>query len=140
VVTTELCIGEEYCSYSGQTEHQVQSLAGWGRFDYITPPPSFSKSMLALMPQLTLLRDAVEAMVKILVCDPASVVVVLTRAEGSAALHVYTSKRDLGVVIGKQGRTAKSLRALTNAASRRIQTVVSLDISEVKVTVLPAAA
>jgi predicted RNA-binding protein YlqC (UPF0109 family) len=80
--------------------------------------------MSYLMP----LRDAVDGMIKTLVQDPDSVEIFLTTGEREDVLHIVTSERDRGVVLGKQGRTIRALRVFVQAASRKVDRVVSLDI------------
>ena len=80
------------------------------------------------MAGLNKLRDAVHAIVTSIVRDPDSVSVQMTRGEGKAALLVVTSKDDLGLVIGKQGRTVRALRILIQAAAKRMDNVISLDV------------
>ena len=46
------------------------------------------------------------------------------------SFELRVHKEDLGRVIGKQGRTAKSLRTILNAAASRIQHKASLEIIE----------
>jgi len=45
-------------------------------------------------------------------------------------LEVRVAKEDLGRIIGKQGRTAKSIRMLLNAAASRTNRRVVLEIVE----------
>ena len=80
------------------------------------------------MPQLIRLRDAVHEMIKALVRDPDALVVSLIRGEWEDVLHVVTSERDIGSVIGKQGHTVRALRVLVQAAGRRVDRVVTLDV------------
>jgi predicted RNA-binding protein YlqC (UPF0109 family) len=85
--------------------------------------------MLWFMTTLIKLRDAVDAMVRVLVLDSDSVVVKLTGEEHTAVLHVITTTRDLGKIIGKRGRTVGALRILVHAASQNIDQVISVDVS-----------
>jgi predicted RNA-binding protein YlqC (UPF0109 family) len=47
-----------------------------------------------------------------------------------SVLELRVDKEDLGRVIGKQGRTAKSLRTILNAAASRANRKVVLEIIE----------
>ena len=55
---------------------------------------------------------------------------VLSDASG-VVLRLQVSPQDLGKVIGKQGRTARSLRTILSAASMKLKQRFSLDIVEV---------
>ena len=46
-------------------------------------------------------------------------------------MRLQVSPADLGKVIGKQGRTARSLRTILGAASMKLKQRFSLDIVEV---------
>jgi len=54
---------------------------------------------------------------------------VLTENE-TTVLRLYVAPTDIGKVIGKQGRTARSLRTILSAASMKFQHRFSLDIVE----------
>ncbi len=48
----------------------------------------------------------------------------------TTVLRLYVAPTDIGKVIGKQGRTARSLRTILSAASMKFQHRFSLDIVE----------
>jgi predicted RNA-binding protein YlqC (UPF0109 family) len=81
------------------------------------------------VPHLSKLRDAVDAMVRVLVCDVDLVQVKLTRGDVGATLHITTTERDLGIVIGKQGRTVTALRTLIQAASWKNGSPILVDVT-----------
>ncbi len=54
---------------------------------------------------------------------------VLTEQE-STVLRLHVAAGDIGKVIGKQGRTARSIRTILGAASMKLQRRFSLDIVE----------
>ncbi len=54
---------------------------------------------------------------------------ILTENE-TTVLRLHVSPNDIGKVIGKQGRTARSLRTILSAASMKFQHRFSLDIVE----------
>ena len=54
---------------------------------------------------------------------------VLTEQEATI-LRLHVAPGDIGKVIGKQGRTARSLRTILGAASMKLQRRFSLDIVE----------
>ena len=64
--------------------------------------------------------------------DPGSVEVTETQNEDASVLQLKVAKEDLGRVIGKQGRTAKSIRTLVNAAATIGNRKVVLEILEEK--------
>ena len=45
-------------------------------------------------------------------------------------LHLSVAKEDLGKIIGRQGRTARALRTLVNAASAKQERRCILEIEE----------
>jgi predicted RNA-binding protein YlqC (UPF0109 family) len=67
------------------------------------------------------LRDLVEFMAKSLVDHPDEVDVNEVIGEQTTVVELKVSKEDLGKVIGKQGRTARSMRTILNAASTKLQ-------------------
>lgn len=66
----------------------------------------------------TEVREALSAIVRILVVDKARVRVSVSLEEGTALYEICVAKSDLGNVIGRQGRTARALRVLIVAASQ----------------------
>jgi uncharacterized protein len=67
-----------------------------------------------------------------LVDEPESVAIEPYRDAGSTVLRLRVSPRDLGKVIGKQGRTARSLRTILGAASMKLKHRFALDIVELQ--------
>jgi hypothetical protein len=65
-----------------------------------------------------------------LVNNPDVVEVDETASEDGSLLKLKVAKEDLGRIIGKQGRTAKSIRTLLNAAASRSNRRVVLEIVE----------
>lgn len=78
----------------------------------------------------TNLRDLVEFMAKSLVDKPDEVEVNEIVGEQTTVVELKVSKEDLGKVIGKQGRTARSMRTILNAASTKLQKRSVLEIVE----------
>ena len=76
------------------------------------------------------LRDLVDFMAKALVDKPDEVVVNEVVGEQTTVVELSVAKEDLGKVIGKQGRTAKSMRTILNAASTKLQKRSVLEIME----------
>lgn len=65
-----------------------------------------------------------------LVDNPDSVAVESTHDGDGTLLRLHVSPEDVGKVIGKQGRTARSLRTILSAASMKLRHRYSLDIVE----------
>jgi hypothetical protein len=76
------------------------------------------------------LRDLVEFMAKSLVDKPDDVEVSEITGEQTTVVELKVSKDDLGKVIGKQGRTARSMRTILNAASTKLNKRSVLEIVE----------
>ena len=76
------------------------------------------------------LRDLVEFMTKSLVDHPEEVEVSEVAGEQTTVVELKVAKDDLGKVIGKQGRTARSMRTILNAASTKLQKRSVLEIVE----------
>lgn len=69
-------------------------------------------------------------MARFLVRNPDLVTVTETVRDGLPTVELRVADEDLGRVIGKEGRTAKALRAILNAAAARRNQRVLLDIIE----------
>ena len=67
-----------------------------------------------------------------LVDEPDAVAVEVQQDGSSTVLRLRVSPRDLGKVIGKQGRTARSLRTILGAASMKLKHRFALDIVEIE--------
>jgi len=73
--------------------------------------------------------ELVEVIAKALVEDPEAVVVTKS-GEQRNLLELSVAPDDLGKVIGKKGRTAKSIRAVLGAVGSKSNRRYSLDIVE----------
>lgn len=76
------------------------------------------------------LRDLVGFMAKGLVDHPDDVEVEILSAGDDGVLELHVNADDLGHVIGKQGRTARSLRLALGAAAGRIDRRMTLEIAD----------
>ena len=74
------------------------------------------------------LKQLVQTLAEALVDDPASVDVAEIEGDNNIILELRVAKNDIGKVIGKDGRTAQSLRTLVSAASIKIGRRAHLDI------------
>jgi predicted RNA-binding protein YlqC (UPF0109 family) len=68
--------------------------------------------------------------VQALVDDPASVKIEAIADGDTTVLRLEVAPTDIGKVIGKQGRTARSLRTILGAASMKFKHRFALDIVE----------
>lgn len=75
-------------------------------------------------------RQLVEEIAKALVDSPADVQVNEVAGEQATVLELRVAPGDLGKVIGKQGRTARSIRTLLGAASMKLNRRFTLEILE----------
>ncbi len=76
------------------------------------------------------MKDLVLFLAKQLVNHPDAVEVKETQGETASVLELRVAPDDIGRVIGKQGRTAKSIRTILNAVASRTNRKVVLEIIE----------
>ena len=76
------------------------------------------------------MKELVEVIAKALVDDPESVVVNEREEKKTTVLEVRVAESDMGKVIGKQGRIAKAIRSIVNAAAAEEDTTVIVDIMD----------
>ena len=74
----------------------------------------------------TLMTEIAQALVD----TPDAVHVEAIKETDSTILRLHVAPSDIGKVIGKQGRTARSLRTILSAASMKLHHRYSLDIVE----------
>lgn len=74
------------------------------------------------------LKDLILTIAKALVDDPSSVEVTEIEGDHNSLLELKVAKDDIGKVIGKDGRTAQSMRTLLTAASIKLGRRAHLDI------------
>ena len=75
-------------------------------------------------------KDLVEQIAKALVDHPEQVQVRSVDGEQVTVLELRVHPEDLGKVIGRQGRTAKSIRTILGAAGMKIKKRLTLEILE----------
>jgi predicted RNA-binding protein YlqC (UPF0109 family) len=78
------------------------------------------------------MKELIEYLARALVNHPEAVEVKETQGDTASVLELKVAKEDLGRIIGKQGRTAKSIRTIVNAAASRANRKVVLEIIEEK--------
>jgi len=76
------------------------------------------------------MKDLVAEIAKALVDSPENVSVETFEDGDATVLRLRVAPGDIGKVIGKQGRTARSLRTILAAASMKLRHRFSLDIVE----------
>ncbi|HLT23006.1 MAG TPA: KH domain-containing protein [Bacteriovoracaceae bacterium] len=76
------------------------------------------------------LKSLIEFVAKSLVDIPDQVEVNEIEGEQTTVIELKVDKSDLGKVIGKQGRTARALRTILNAASTKLRKRSVLEIIE----------
>ena len=78
------------------------------------------------------MKEFIEFIARNLVDDPESVMVEELVEDNKVTLRLHVSKNDLGKVIGKQGKTAKSMRTLLTAVAAKHNKSGHLEIDEGK--------
>ena len=76
------------------------------------------------------MRALVEQIAKALVDEPEQVSVQTVEGDQVTVLELRVGPNDLGKVIGKQGRTARSLRTILGAAGMKLHKRFTLEILE----------
>ena len=77
-----------------------------------------------------MLRELVEYTAKSLVSKPDEVQVVEVEGEQTTVLELRVAKEDLGMIIGKQGRTARAIRTILSASAGKERKRCVLEILE----------
>ncbi len=75
-----------------------------------------------------MMRELVETIAKALVDNPSEVVVTEEDTEKALVVSLKVAESDMGKVIGKQGRIAKSIRTVVKAASAKDDKKVVVEI------------
>jgi uncharacterized protein len=76
------------------------------------------------------MKELVEAISKALVDHPEDVQVRVVEGEQVIVMELRVHPTDLGKVIGRQGRTAKSIRTILGAAGMKLRKRFTLEILE----------
>ncbi len=76
------------------------------------------------------MKELVELIAKALVNEPGAVVVNELGDENELVLELKVAPGDLGKVIGRQGRTARSMRTIVAAAGMKVRKRIVLEIVE----------
>ena len=73
------------------------------------------------------MKDVLETIIKGLVDDKESVSIQELEGEKSIVLEVKVAEKDMGKVIGKQGRLARSIRTLMKALASKEQKHITIE-------------
>ena len=76
------------------------------------------------------MKELIELIAKALVDNPDQVTVHAIEGEQNTVLELKVAQTDLGKVIGKQGRTARSIRTILGAAGMKLRRRFTLEILE----------
>jgi uncharacterized protein len=76
------------------------------------------------------MKHLIEDIAKALVDIPEEVAVNVVEGEQVTVLELRVAQSDLGKVIGKQGRTARSIRTILGAAGMKLNLRFTLEILE----------
>lgn len=76
------------------------------------------------------MRDLVEYIARALVDDPSQVSVEEVAGQKTTIYKLRVANQDIGKVIGKDGRTARSIRAVLSAAAAKAHKRAVLEIVE----------
>ncbi|MFC1890819.1 KH domain-containing protein [Thermodesulfobacteriota bacterium] len=77
-----------------------------------------------------MMKELIAYMAKALVDNPDEVKVNEIQGAHTSVIELKVAKEDIGKIIGKQGRTAQSLRTILNAASTKEKRRCTLEILE----------
>jgi len=80
--------------------------------------------------EMVAVDELVREIARALVDEPESVEVETIDREENTVLRLRVSPQDVGKVIGKQGRTARSMRTILGAVSMKMHRRFTLDILE----------
>jgi predicted RNA-binding protein YlqC (UPF0109 family) len=101
------------------------------RRDWSTLVRGVVKNILLPFPwSRTPVKELLQRVVETLVTKPEAIEITETLGETTTILELRVAKEDLGRVIGKQGRTARSLRTILQAVAARNNRKVTLEILE----------
>lgn len=89
-----------------------------------------NRDVIQLGTEVAAMRDLIEYIAKSLVDRPEDVSVKETEGEKTTIVELRVAQEDLGKVIGKQGRTARAMRTILNAAGTKIGKRCVLEILE----------
>ncbi|MDY6820425.1 MAG: KH domain-containing protein [Deferribacterota bacterium] len=77
-----------------------------------------------------MMKEIVQSIVKAIVDNPEDVDIREVEGEKTTVIELRVNQSDLGKVIGKQGRTARAMRTILNAAGIKSGKKIVLEILE----------
>ena len=89
-----------------------------------------NEATLAAIEPTERMKQLILEIVQALVDQPDDVSVEMLEDQDSTVIRLRVAHEDIGKVIGKQGRTARSLRTILGAASMKLHHRFALDILE----------
>ena len=87
-----------------------------------------SKSSSTAADATALMENLMLRIIQALVDYPDAVRIQVLRDNGTSLIRVHVSPTDIGKVVGKQGRTARSLRTVAGAIGMKMRHRFALDI------------
>jgi uncharacterized protein len=79
-----------------------------------------------------MLKRLLETMAKALVDDPEKVIVSQITGHETVILEIRAAQRDVGKIIGKQGRTVAAMRSILDSSSTKLRKRAILAVIEPK--------
>ncbi len=76
------------------------------------------------------MKDLIKCIAQALVDDPDQVEVFEVRGNQSLIIELKVAEKDIGKIIGKQGRTARAIRIIVGAVSAKVKKRAVLEIIE----------
>ena len=76
------------------------------------------------------MKELIEYIARSMVDQPDAVKVTVVEGERTSVIELSVANEDMGMIIGKQGRTATAMRTLLNAASMKQEKRTILEIVE----------
>ncbi len=76
------------------------------------------------------MKELIEFIAKSLVENSEQVEVLEVQSDRTTIIELKVAQEDMGKVIGKQGKTARSIRALLNATAAKVKKKAVLEILE----------
>ena len=76
------------------------------------------------------MKELIKHIIQALVDHPEQIVISEVKGKQVTVLEIKAAKEDLGKIIGKQGRNAKAIRTILNAASAKTKKRTILEIVE----------
>lgn len=87
-------------------------------------------STFGLKVEVAMMKELILLIAKMLVDNPDKVEVIEVEGEKTTVLELKVATEDLGKVIGKQGKTARAMRTILNAAATKMRKRAVLEILE----------